>query len=291
MLKITKEFYDLVNLEKAVITKNILIKSSSSAKSVESSFLNDIMLTVIIESTPIKERAIEVVFFTLDMDIESLVRGYFGVFFDFDFKIVEKHKITIQTSLCFEEITARIAQKDFMQSCEQITLHDKQFRSDSIILPFNSSKAKISQTTLQKHINFFAIDSAIFDDSELDSAKKLDSMVLNESGTLYKAKILFSNNITQSFDVNPKNAIYKALGKMWHLQGNFNFLDSVILINFRLEIDMLKILLLYKCTFIICKGKPSFNVIKYAQKFGVTVIAFIENDFLIITHTMRFMQD
>lgn len=289
MLKITNNF--MISLQmgiKKMMTKNILIKSSNLAKSVESSFFNDIELKVIIENS-VDSGVIEMIFWTLDFHLKELVRGYFGVFFDFCFTHIEKHKITIQTSLSKDEIIARISQKEFIKSCEQIIISDKKISKDSITLPFNDSKTKISQEILQKNISFFT-ESTHLDSAILEIMGVKDSAIFSESGFLYKAKILLKdNNAIQSLDTNPKNAIYKAIGKAFEKMQDNYLLDSAILLNFRLNMECLKILLLYKCTFIICNGKPTFSVIKNAQKFGVTIIAFDKNDFLILTHTMRFV--
>lgn len=308
-----------------MLVKNILIKSSDSANSVESSFFNDIELVIIIESTAdSKDEPLKVVFFTLKNDIKELVRGYFGIFFDFKFKGIDERQITIQTTLTSDEILAKLSQKDIIKSCEQIILNDAKISDTAITMPFNDSRAKISSAFLRENSDFFcdelwgkSCDSSDFlrgnlgessdflqgDSSDFfrsdsanetmsDSAK--DSAILKECGVLYRVKI--PSHKVESFDTNPQNAIYKAIGKAWNRSEkskdlskmHFNLLDSTILLNFRLEMESLKILLLYKCTFVICSKKPSFSVIKNAQKFGMTLIAFDNDRFLILTHTARF---
>ncbi len=305
-----------------MLVKNILIKSSDSTNSVKSSFFNDIELVIIIENTA-DSNPLKVVFFTLQNDIKELVRGYFGIFFDFKFKSINERQITIQTTLTSDEILAKLSQKDFIKSCEQIILNDAKFNDTAITLPFNDSRAKISSAFLRENSDFFCDDlwgesgdssnflrgdksgdflrgdssdfvNEFSGDSISDSAK--DSAIFRECGVLYRAKI--PSHKVESFDTNPQNAIYKAIGKAWnHSEANnnadsskthFNLLDSAILLNFRLEMESLKILLLYKCTFVICSQKPSFSVIKNAQKFGMTLIAFDNDRFLILTHTARF---
>lgn len=289
-----------------MLVKNILIKSSDSANSVESSFFNDIELIIIIESTAdSKDEPLKVVFFTLKNDIKELVRGYFGIFFDFKFKGIDERQITIQTTLTSDEILAKLSQKDIIKSCEQIILNDAKISDTAITMPFNDSRAKISSAFLRENSDFFcddfrgkSCDSSDFfrgdsaNETMSDSAK--DSAIFRECGVLYRVKI--PSHKVESFDTNPQNAIYKAIGKAWNRSEkskdlskmHFNLLDSTILLNFRLEMESLKILLLYKCTFVICSKKPSFSVIKNAQKFGMTLIAFDNDRFLILTHTARF---
>lgn len=303
-----------------MLVKNILIKSSDSTNSVESSFFNDIELVIIIESTAdSKDKPLKVVFFTLQNDIKELVRGYFGIFFAFNFKSIDERRITIQTTLTSDEILAKLSQKDFIKSCEQIILNDAKFNDTAIILPFNDSRAKISSAFLRENSDFFCDDlrgesgdsSDFLQGSKSDDFLRgnssdfinefrgdsiSDSAIFRECGVLYRVKI--PSHKVESFDTNPQNAIYKAIGKAWnHSETNnnadssethFNLLDSAILLNFRLGMESLKILLLYKCTFVICSKKPSFSVIKNAQKFGMTLIAFDNDRFLILTHIARF---
>lgn len=307
-----------------MLVKNILIKSSDSANSVESSFFNDIELIIIIESTAdSKDEPLKVVFFTLKNDIKELVRGYFGIFFDFKFQSINERQITIQTTLTSDEILAKLSQKDIIKSCEQIILNDAKISDTAITMPFNDSRAKISSAFLRENSDFFCDElwgesgdssdilrgncsdggnflqgdsSDIANEFRGDSTNDniSDSAILKECGVLYRAKIL--SHKVESFDTNPQNAIYKAIGKAWNRsekskdlsKRHFNLLDSTILLNFRLEMESLKILLLYKCTFVICSKKPSFSVIKNAQKFGMTLITFDNDRFLILTHTARF---
>lgn len=241
------------------------------------------------QSTSNADSQITITFFALKNDIDCLVRGYLGTFLGLDFYANlkrENNAIFIDTTLSKDEILSRLAQKDIIQSCEQITMSDKKINSDSIIMPFNGSRAKISREILEANYDFFAT-------SNIESGKFLARIVCGES----------SANAVESFDTNPKNAIYKAIGKALDLslqdlakanRGNANnLLDATIFLNFRLEIECLKILILQKCTFIVCAEKPAFSTIRFAQKFGITLIAFTKNhanseEFLVLTHQMRF---
>ncbi len=292
-------------MNKCVFVKSVGLDSAQCGK-VEVAFFNDKEWKIIVncgknssgslseekttkQSTSNADSQITITFFALENDIDSLVCGYLGTFLGLDSYVNlkrENNAIFIDTPLSKDEILSRLAQKDIIQSCEQITMSDKKINSDSIIMPFNSSRAKISREILEANYDFFAT-------SNIESGKFLARIVCGES----------SANAVESFDTNPKNAIYKAIGKALDLslqdlakanRGNANnLLDATIFLNFRLEIECLKILILQKCTFIVCAEKPAFSTIRFAQKFGITLIAFTKNhanseEFLVLTHQMRF---
>lgn len=293
-------------MNKCVFVKSVGLDSAQCGK-VEVAFFNDKEWKIIVnceknsslqgslskakttkQSTSNADSQITITFFALENDIDCLVCGYLVTFLGLDFYANlkrEKNAIFIDTTLSKDEILSRLAQKDIIQSCEQITMSDKKINSDSIIMPFNGSRAKISREILEANYDFFAT-------SNIESGKFLVRIVCGES----------SANAVESFDTNPKNAIYKAIGKALDLslrdlakanRGNpSNLLDATIFLNFRLEIECLKILILQKCTFIVCAGIPSFSVVRFAQKFGITLIAFTKNhanseEFLVLTHQMR----
>ncbi len=267
-----KEWKIIVNCEKTSSLQGSLSKAKTTK-----------------QSTSNADSQITITFFALENDIDCLVCGYLVTFLGLDFYANlkrENNAIFIDTTLSKDEILSRLAQKDIIQSCEQITMSDKKINSDSIIMPFNASRAKISREILEANYDFFAT-------SNIESGKFLARIVCGES----------SANAIESFDTNPKNAIYKAIGKALDLslrdlakanRGNpSNLLDATIFLNFRLEIECLKILILQKCTFIVCAEKPAFSTIRFAQKFGITLIAFTKNhanseEFLVLTHQMRF---
>lgn len=289
-------------MNKCVFVKSVGLDSAQCGK-VEVAFFNDKEWKIIVncgknsslqgslskakttkQSTSNANSQITITFFALENDIDCLVRGYLGTFLDFYENLKrENNAIFIDTTLSKDEILSRLAQKDIIQSCEQITMSDKKINSDLIIMPFNGSRAKISREILEANYDFFAT-------SNIESGKFLVRIVRGES----------SANTFETFDTNPKNAIYKAIGKALDLsdlampnRGNpSNLLDATIFLNFRLEIECLKILILQKCTFIVCAGFPSFSVVRFAQKFGITLIAFAKNhadsgEFFILTHQMR----
>lgn len=291
-------------MNKCVFVKSVGLDSAQCGK-VEVAFFDDKEWKIIVnceknssgslskakttkQSTSNADSQITITFFALENDIDCLVCGYLVTFLGLDFYANlkrENNAIFIDTPLSKDEILSRLAQKDIIQSCEQITMSDKKINSDLIIMPFNGSRAKISRETLEANYDFFAT-------SNIESGKFLVRIVCGES----------SANAVESFDTNPKNAIYKAIGKVLDLslqdlatpnRGNTNnLLDATIFLNFRLEIECLKILILQKCTFIVCAGIPSFIVVRFAQKFGITLIAFTKNhanseEFLVLTHQMR----
>ena len=292
-------------MNKCVFVKSVGLDSAQCGK-VEVAFFDDKEWKIIVncektssgslskakttkQSTSNADSQITITFFALENDIDSLVCGYLVTFLGLDFYANlkrENNAIFIDTPLSKDEILSRLAQKDIIQSCEQITMSDKKINRDLIIMPFNGSRAKISREILEANYDFFAT-------SNIESGKFLARIVCGES----------SANAIESFDTNPKNAIYKAIGKALDLslrdlakanRGNANnLLDATIFLNFRLEIECLKILILQKCTFIVCAEKPAFSTIRFAQKFGITLIAFTKNhenseEFLVLTHQMRF---
>ena len=284
-----------------MLFKTISVKSPSGAQNcADSAFLNDIEVRVVLRGAESSE--IIITFFALENDLEALVRGYLSVF-NLKADLVRENNIFYaDLPLSKEAILAHLSQKDFIQSCEQISLNDKKIMRDSVIIPFNGSRAKITNEFLEANRAFFA-ESIVYhsersaktivyhsersEESQkiIDSAKCVDSADLDSA---FCARI-FTNpaesSFAQSFDTNPKNTIYKTIGKA--LQKSDNLLDSAIFLNFCIDIECLKILLLQKCTFIICKKLPPFSVVKFAQKFGTTLVCFHKNRFFAVTHQMR----
>lgn len=293
-------------MDKCDFTKTITAKSVTQSTETKVCFLSDIELKIIINCRAINrsnigdsnaqsnspttpplshtDSQITITFFTLDNDIDCLIYGYLGTFLGVDFCFRrENNAIFIDLPLNKDEILFHLSQKDIIQSCEQITLSDKKNLRDNIIMPFNGSRAKISREILEKNRDFFA-------DSNDNFGKFSVRIVCGEKYDFY----------AQSFDINPKNAIYKAIGKVLgdsnhqELQSlatqsaTKTLLDAIIFLNFRIDIECLKVLLLQKCTFVVCVGLPSFSIVRFAQKLGITLIAFTQNDFLILTHQTRF---
>lgn len=280
-----------------MLFKTISVKSLNGAQScvdsaVDSAFLNDIEVKVILRGAQSCE--ITITFFTLENDLKALVQGFLSVF-DLKADLVRENNIFYANlPLSKGAILARLAQKDFIQSCEQISLNDKKIMRDSIIMPFNGSRAKITNKFLEANRAFFAesIDCHFKRSKktiDCHSEQSEESQKIIDSA--FYARIITNpaessaNFAIHSFDTNPKNAIYKALGKAF--QKSDNLLNSAIFLNFCIDIECLKILLLQKFTFIICKNLPPFSVVKFAQKFGVTLVCFYKNDFFTITHQMR----
>lgn len=289
-----------------IFTKKIRVKSILQNDEIETHFLNDMEWKIIINCGDWNESnenlsdlsanfdklktdsQIIITFFALENDIDYLVKGYLETFLGFDSFVSAniKHKknhIFVNSPLQKDDILKHLAQKDIIQSCEQISLNEKKVMRDSVIMPFNGSRATIKRETLETNRDFF---------KNLDSRKSSDFP--------YKARIIFGESLetnvscAESFDTNPKNTIYKTIGKIFDFNRKHkqittqSLLDSIIFLNFRIEIECLKILLLQKCTFIVCNEIPVFSVVKFAQKFGITLIVFTDNNFLILTHQIRF---
>ena len=269
---------------------------------------------------------ITITFFALQNDIDCLVSGYLRTFLGFDFSKhfkCENNHIFVDSPLSKDEILSRLRQKDIIQSCEQISLNDKKIMRDSVIMPFNGSRAIITREILEANRDFF---SDLGESSDLPIARHCESLrskanqSINKANFPHKARIILNlksresnKSNAESFDTNPKNAIYKAIGKAFTCATNSaqiatksplkesaqinansarittqSLLDGIIFLNFHPDIESLKILILQKCTFIVCYGIPAFSVVRFAQKFGITLIAFANNDFLILTHALRF---
>lgn len=306
--------------------KHIFVKSALQNNEVEARFLNDKEWKIVLKCGDLGESSgdssdsgadsqITITFFALENDIDCLVSGYLQTFLGFDFANFkrENNHIFVDSPLCKDEIFSRISQKDIIQSCEQISLSDKKIMRDSVIMPFNGSRATITREILKANKDFFQNGESPLT-RHCESLRSKAKQSKNPIDFPYKARIILNleslESYTESFDTNPKNAIYKAIGKAFDcatnsekiatessLRGsdsdrsnpnNTSLLDAIIFLNFRPDLESLKILLLQKCTFIVCAGIPTFSVVRFAQKFGITLIAFTNNDFLILTHALRF---
>lgn len=239
--------------------KTIHIKIDN--KEVESSFYNDIYTTLIINND------IKITFLTIPQNLRELALGYlFNINLNEikDIRIKDS-EIFIDTTLTNKEVVHRLEIKDIINTCEQITLNSKSIKASHITMPFNASRSKMPIATLRQYEEFFNNDD------------------------IYRVKILL-NDISHSYalessDTNAKNSLYKAIGDS--RKSLESLYDCAILLNYKLDMEVLKILILQKATFIACVSLPSFSIIKYAQKFGVTLIAFDKSVFKILTHSSR----
>ena len=331
-----------------VMIKRIFVKSALRENEVEARFFNDKEWKIVLKcgdfgesnvdlgesrenfgessgesngdsSDSSTDSQITITFFALQNDINCLVSGYLRTFLGFDFSKhfkCENNHIFVDSPLSKDEILSRLRQKDIIQSCEQISLNDKKIMRDSVIMPFNGSRAIITREILEANRDFF---SDLGESSDLPIARHCESLrskanqSINKANFPHKARIILNlkspksnESNAESFDTNPKNAIYKAIGKAFTYATNSariaaesplqesariatqSLLDAIIFLNFHPDIESLKILILQKCTFIVCDGIPTFSVVRFAQKFGITLIAFANNDFLILTHALRF---
>ncbi|RDU62463.1 formate dehydrogenase accessory sulfurtransferase FdhD [Helicobacter sp. MIT 14-3879] len=241
--------------------KKIYIKTES--KEVEASFYNDININLFINDY------VKITFLTIPNEIKELVYGYLNNFDIDKIKIIniKENDIFIKIDISKDEFLDRLDSKEIINTCEQIILNDKKTSNHQIIMPFNSSRSTLHNSILKKYTNFF------------------------KDTSVYKTRISFYINYNEindieSFDTNIKNSIYKAIGKA-KLHTKNDLFDCIALLNFRLDIEVLKIIILQKITFIVFTQKPSFSVLKYAQKFGITLIEYENNNFYILTHQTR----
>lgn len=251
--------------------KNITIKSIKKDEINEAieAFYNDNEIKIHINDY------LEIVFICLDNDLECLVYGYLSDISKNcikDIKI-EKNNIFVQISLQKDEFLNLLNDREIIQTCESINLTDNRILKYRLVVPFNGSKISIQINYLLESCNDF-----YFKDSNL-----------------YRARILFLGNNKnneniinplESYDTNPKNALYKTIG-MAKIKRD-DLLDSIIFINFRLDIEILKKIILSKITFVIFAEKPSFTILKFAQKFGLTLGEYINKEEIkILTHSAR----
>lgn len=209
-------------------------------------------------------------FIALNNDLEFLVKGYFYPLPKNVIKNIkiEKNNIFVNLKISKNELLNFLNDNEIIQSCESIVLMDNRIYKNKTIVPFNDSRAKIINN-IGDYYNDFIIKNNDF----------------------YRAEILFQENenytqIAESYDTNKKNTIYKIIGKATNERDNL--LDCTIFINFKIDIETLKKIILSKITFIVFVGKPSFVVLKYAQKFGLTLMQCINNkEIQVLTHSMR----
>lgn len=251
--------------------KNITIKSIKKDEINEAieAFYNDNEIKIHINDY------LEIVFICLDNDLECLVYGYLSDISKNcikDIKI-EKNNIFVQISLQKDEFLNLLNDREIIQTCESINLTDNRILKDRLVIPFNGSKKSIQINYLLESCNDF-----YFKDSNLCRAR-----ILFLGNNKNNENII---NPLESYDTNPKNALYKTIG-MAKIKRD-DLLDSIIFINFRLDMEILKKIILSKITFIIFIEKPSFTILKLAQKFGLTLGEYINKEEIkILTHSAR----
>lgn len=255
-------------------------KAENDFFEVEENFYNDIEIKINLNDY------FEIGFIALDFNLESLALGYFKSFnIDITKINVSDNVIFAKTALSKQEAIFRLEQKNIIQSCESIMLNDNKTSSTNIIIPFNASRFSISASKLQEISSFFSQKSEILS-SRILLKQDLENLQNN-------------HNILEMQECSAKAMIYKLIGKAIQVkikeQGDENqigqiendLLDSMILLDCNLEIDILKIIILNRITFIVSNKKPSFMILKYAQKFGITLIYYNGIDFRILTHNLR----
>lgn len=251
--------------------KNITIKSikKNTINEAIEAFYNDNEIKIHINDY------LEIVFICLDNDLECLVYGYLSDISKNCIKDIKyrKNNIFVQISLQKDEFLNLLNDREIIQTCKSINLTANRILKDRLIVPFNGSKTSIQINYLLESCNDF-----YFKDSNLCRAR-----ILFLGNNKNNENII---NPLESYDTNPKNALYKTIG-MAKIKRD-DLLDSIIFINFMLDMEILKKIILSKITFVIFVEKPSFTILKLAQKFGLTLGEYINKEEIkILTHSAR----
>ncbi len=215
------------------------------------------------------ENCANITFICLIDDIAYLARGYLASIgiTEIEHIKVQNNNIVAYLNIKKEIILEYLQQKEIIQTCESIHTSDIKNTQNSIIVPFNGSKHTLTISEILHYAKFFQTNTAS------DQQMRI-------------CQIVHNNYIVESCDINTKNALYKTIGKAILEFGDL--LDSALIINWTLDLEILKKILCCKITFVMFIGKPSFYVLKYAQKFGITLIEYKNSDTLsILTHQVR----
>lgn len=207
-------------------------------------------------------------FITINYDLTSLTIGYLlniGIKRnDIDSIEIKNNDVFVKISISKKYFLSLINKKDIAQTCESIHLYKNTVKNEKIIIPFNSSRVKLKTNEIHKYCND-----------------------INASESIFKAKLINNNQkeALYAYDINMKNAIYRVFGKN---SLNDNFLEYILILNSNIDMDILREILLFKITFLIIKEQPSFSIIKNAQKYGLTLIEYVNSNKLkVYTHTSR----
>ena len=182
---------------------------------------------------------------------------------------IKENDVFVQCDISKENFFYLINRVDIIPTCQSIYLNNKN-NSSKIQIPFNSAKVNLNPEKLSKIIESIDLENNIF-----------------KAYLAYEKRILFSS------DINAKNAIYKVFGSIFKINNEPNMgvesrIESILIINFPLSIEILKQILMYKITFIVFIDSPSFTTVKYAQKYGLTIIEMKSyKEFKIYTHHSR----
>lgn len=223
-------------------------------------FINDTEVCLMIND------CVEIIFVCLPNDLNCLVYGYLNDFDRSDIEIVsiKGSNIFVNIKLPRDEIINILNQKDLVGTCESIEITNTKIESNKISIPFNDTRYKIKSEVLFGICNDFY---ANFD-------KKL-----------YRSRIISLESLqyVDCKDTNKKTNIYKILG----MHDNDSLLECVILLDFKLTLEILQKLIKARITFIISRQIYHFSVLRMAQKFGLTIGYFIDGRVKILSHSSR----
>ena len=207
-------------------------------------------------------------FICIRNNLESLAIGYLihiGLNLE-QIKLIniKENDIFINCNISKEDFLNLVNKTDPIPTCQSIYLHKNNNLKN--IIPFNGTKVNLDSIQLSSILKSLDLEIGLF-----------------KAYLIHEEKIYFAN------DVNAKNAIYKVFGEFFTKQNCQNCLiESTLVINFPLSIEILKQVLMYKITFIVFISPPSFTTVKYAQKYGLTIIEMKScKEFKIYTHHSR----
>lgn len=227
-------------------------------------FYNDCELEIILNN------ALRINFIALKNDLTALVAGFLGenLFGKIKNLAINECKIEVEINHNLETIKTILSPTTLLPNCGAIE-DAFIYESSAQKVPFNNSKTKLNLESYRKKIESF----------------------YQKNSNLFEAKIFENENTNELFAScsTPKTAIYKVIGKaiIASKKSQNKLLDSFLLINFALDSALMQIIILNKITFVLTTKKPSFYMLKMAQKFGVTLIFYDGLEFFILSHYAR----
>ena len=203
-------------------------------------------------------------FICLAENLDFLVYGYLRDLKDIKISKIENNDIFVKTTLSKNEVLDLITQKEIVGTCESIEITNLKAESKKIVIPFNNTRYKLKSDILLEICNDF---------------------YKNIEGKLYHARIISLESLAfvDCKDTNIKTNIYKILGK----SKDYDLLLCAILLDCKMNTEILQILIKSKITFIIAKEIENFATLKLAQKFGLTIGYFCAGEIRILSHSSR----
>lgn len=242
---------------------NIKIISKYGINNAVETFVNDAEIHIKINDY------LDLIFVCFPDNLKFLVYGYLSDIkrSDIEFISIEDKNIFVKTKLSKDEVINIINQKDLIGTCESIEIIDSKIETNKFIIPFNDSRYRLDNGVLLNICNDFY------------------NFLKDNKSMMYNSRILSLESMIymDCSDTNPKTNIYKILG----MCNSENFSTFIILFDFELTLDILQKLIKAKITFIIAKNIQNFGVLRMAQKFGLTIGYFDNDDIKILSHNSR----